>query len=72
MEKFVTVEVSKDTSVVRGERAVIEPKETGSRQTVNNPGCTYNIIDLGGSINCSVGWCLAVEDVVRIEQIIFM
>ena len=70
MEKFVTVEVNKDTTVVGGERAIVKPKEAGSRYTVNYPGGTNNKINLGGAVDSSVRRSFTVEDRVRVEQVI--
>ena len=70
MEKFLTVEVNKYTTVVGREWAVVKPKESGSRETVNDSGCTNNKIDLGGAVDSSVRRSFTMENRMGVEQVI--
>ena len=70
MEKFLTVEVNKYTTVVGREWAVVKPKESGSRETVNDSGRANNKIDLGRAVYSSVRRGFTMEDRVGVEQVI--
>ena len=70
MEKFLTVEVNKYTTVIGRERAIVKPKESRSRETVNDSGSANNKIDLGRALYSSVWRSFTMEDHVGVEQVI--
>ena len=70
MEKFLTVEVNKYTTVIGREWAIVKSKESRSRETVNASGRANNKIDLGRAVYSSVRRSFTMEDRVGVEQVI--
>ena len=70
MEKFLTVEINKYTTVIGRERAIVKSKESRSREAVNDSGRANNKIDLGRAVYSSVRRGFTMEDRVGVEQVI--
>ena len=70
MEKFLTVEINKYTTVNGREWAIVKPKESRLRETVNDSGRANNKINLGRAMYSSIRRSFTMEDGVGVEQVI--